>query len=135
MARNPSKTKHKICAFAGCRKMFALTRKDRRTRKFCSRDCYKNSMRRFDDIPYPMIWHNGKREYYHRVVYMIATGEQLTSKDIIHHKDGNPFNRAPENLEKLDGKHAHLHKHNYHRLQRTVESFETVYVGNVAINF
>lgn len=75
-------------------------------------------MRKFDDRAYPQIWHKGKRELLHRVIYMEATGETLTAADIIHHRDENPFNRHPSNLERLSGNAAradHLAKHNFHR--------------------
>lgn len=98
-----------------CGLPFFRTCKDKKTRRFCSRDCYKIASRKLDQVPYPRIWFNGKREYLHRVIYIQATGESLSGNDIIHHIDENPFNRSPENLEKLTGRAAHLHKHNYHR--------------------
>lgn len=72
-------------------------------------------MRKFDERPYPQVWHEGRREYLHRVIYMKATGETLGPNDIIHHKDHNPFNREPSNLEKKDGRLEHLRSHNFHR--------------------
>lgn len=89
--------------------------KDKPTRKFCTRECYRVSMRKFDSVPYPMIYFRGKREYLHRAIYMQATGETLTPNDIIHHVDEDPFNRAIENLEKVNGRDEHLRRHNFHR--------------------
>jgi hypothetical protein len=95
---------------------FVRTHKMRPNRKFCGRDCYKLSCREFDRVPYPVIWHNGKREYLHRVIWMQNHPEEtLGPDDIVHHIDENPFNREPANLEKISGRAAHLHKHDYHR--------------------
>ncbi len=103
----------KQCLFCGD----ILTTK-RKKQKYCNRNCYKESCRKFDFVPYPMMWYKGKRELYHRVVYMESTGEILTSNDIVHHINNNPFDRRIENLEKLNGQAAHLHVHNYHRDKR-----------------
>lgn len=93
---------------AQCGEAFEKTRKHRPTRKFCDRNCYRESMRNFESVPYPVIWHNGKREYLHRVIYMLATGETLTGDEIVHHKDENPFNRDPANLEKMPSRLDYL---------------------------
>lgn len=105
----------KTCALTDCQLSFILGRKDKKTRRFCSRDCYKLASR--TSATYTQIWHNGKREYLHRVIYMTSTGEKLTSNDIIHHIDENKQNNDISNLEKLTGRAAHLFKHNYHKKQ------------------
>lgn len=51
----------------------------------------------------------------HRLVYEQATGERLGPYDIVHHVDGNKLNNDPGNLERLTGRAAHLHRHNYHK--------------------
>lgn len=92
------------------------TKTMRQSREFCRRDCYRELQRNFDGRPYPQIWHNGKREYLHRVIFLEANpGETLGPDDIVHHIDENPYNRDPSNLEKKSGRAAHLHAHDYHR--------------------
>jgi len=102
-----------VCQQCGTR--FAKTAKCKPYRKYCSRECYRQASRRLTDVAYPQIWHNGRREYLHRVIYMQTTGEILTPNDIIHHRDGDPFNRDPANLQKINGRLEHLREHNFHR--------------------
>lgn len=76
----------------------------RQTRAFCRRDCYREAQRKFDSRPYPEIWHEGKKQLLHRVIWLQANpGETLGPDDIVHHIDENPFNRDPSNLEKITG--------------------------------
>jgi hypothetical protein len=105
------------CILPDCGLLFMRSCKDRPNRRFCSRDCYRLAMRKYETVAYPQIWHNGKLEYLHRVIYCEANNLKIEDiKDaIIHHKDENAFNRHPDNLEKLEGRAAHLHVHNYHK--------------------
>lgn len=84
-------------------------------RKFCSRACYIAYSRQLPTSQYKRVWHNGKRVYLHRLIYEQHSGKPLEPDAIIHHIDGNKTNNDPSNLEKLTGKAAHLHCHNYHR--------------------
>lgn len=53
---------------------------------------------------------NCDEELEHRKIYEYFSGEKLTIKDIIHHKDGNHINHSFNNLEKMDSvKHALTH--------------------------
>ena len=89
-------------------------------------------MRNFDTVPYPRIWYKGKKEYLHRVVWMEANPDQtLTSDDVVHHKDENPFNREPSNLEKLEGRAAHLREHNFWRGRTGRKSEPTTYSDDI----
>ncbi len=105
-----------------CRTKFKRGCGMRKTRRFCNRACYLMDRRKdIDGSAYPQIWYKGRREYLHRVIYMEHHGIELTPKQIIHHIDGNPRNRAIENLELLDDQVAHIHRHNYHRKRREVQ--------------
>lgn len=70
----------------------------------------------------------GKREYLHHLVYELGTGEPLKDGEIVHHIDGNKHNNDFSNLEKLSGRAAHLHVHNYHKKTKpeTTEEFEKI---------
>lgn len=111
-----------ICQYHNCKREFAIAGINKPITKFCSRECYRNSLRNWNDTPYPQVWHEGKRIYVHRLIFMEAHPEiELTSDDIIHHKDENPYNRHPDNLELIRGEEArleHLAKHNFHRDKR-----------------
>lgn len=47
---------------------------------------------------------------YHRVVAENIIGRLLNASEVVHHKDGNKWNNAPENLEVLD-RSEHSRKH------------------------
>lgn len=101
----------------------------RQDRKYCGRDCYRESRRLFDTRPYPEVWHNGKKIYLHQMIWMEANpDETLMPGDIIHHIDENPFNRDPSNLERLtgDSRAQHLHRHNYFRRGRREVDYEKI---------
>jgi hypothetical protein len=51
---------------------------------------------------------NGKHQ--HRVVMEKIIGRPLTSDEIVHHKDGNKRNNAPDNLEVMTRK-EHIREH------------------------
>lgn len=110
--------KVKITECGNCGGSFKPRTRKGRPQRFCSRECYKQQMRQDETTPYPRIWHNGQRIYLHRLIYMQATGEELSPNDIIHHKDENPFNRHPDNLEKVPDRFEHLLRHNFHRGKR-----------------
>jgi len=103
------------CALSSCGLPFIRSNKDRKNRKYCSHNCYAIAKRINANVAYPRLRVNGKMIYLHRFIYEQLTGEVLTANDVIHHIDGNPYNRDISNLEKLEGQAAHLHKHNYHR--------------------
>lgn len=62
----------------------------------------KNGVDRFrltENEGYPMIAFGDKRMYLHRIVAEMIIGRELTSDDIIHHKDENKWNCNPDNIE------------------------------------
>lgn len=107
------------CLF--CEKEFEWTPYTHSSRKggpkFCGRPCYRADRQKdMDKTAYPMLWVDGRRVYLHRYIYEQHHGVKLRSDQIIHHKDENPFNRAIENLELIDGEEAlreHLMKHKW----------------------
>src|SRR5260221_327387 len=114
------------CANPECKKEFPFGKMSSigKDRKYCGKTC-SNEMRRgrYDpDTAYPTVRHEGKRIYLHILIWMQAhPDEKLLPTDIIHHIDENPFNRSPDNLERLSGDNArleHLRRHNFHRHKR-----------------
>jgi hypothetical protein len=103
-----------VCQNKDCGLPFYVTSK-RKTQKFCSRDCYRLAKTNPVIKNHRRIWHNGRRVYEHRLVWELTTGETLKTTDIIHHKNENKLDNRFENLEKLEGRAAHLHAHNYYR--------------------
>lgn len=108
-----------ICSLDACGLPFyrRTSHAARNKLNYCSRDCYRVLARQLETVAYPRIWYNGKREYLHRVIYAENTGVSLEAiKDkIIHHIDGNAFNRSVSNLEIAENQAEHLRKHNYFR--------------------
>lgn len=113
-----------------CAKTFVFTASMKQYRRYCDRNCYREASHDFDRIPYPMIWVNGKRVYLHRYIFAQAHPEiTLTSHDLIHHIDENPFNRDISNLEliRADDETAraiHLAKHDYHRKPKPLKPID-----------
>lgn len=69
--------------------------------------CRVLSLRRCGDRLYPT---NQQEQLEHRFIYSYFTNEILSSKDIIHHKDGDHLNHELSNLEKTNHKnHASYH--------------------------
>jgi hypothetical protein len=80
-------------------------------RQYCGRPCYRQASRKYETRKYPEIWHEGKQILYHHYVWLMANpGKTIEPGEIIHHRDGNPFNRAPSNLEKLT-RAEHINRH------------------------
>lgn len=52
---------------------------------------------------------NGR--HMHRVVMEQKLGRPLQAGEVVHHKDGNKRNNAPENLELLDSQSTHVRLH------------------------
>jgi len=91
-------------------------------RKYCSKMCYHKSNSgsghyafksegsvRFDG--YVRVTLPGSaRRYLHRVVMEEKLGRPLLPTEHVHHRDGNPSNNNPDNLEILDScLHSRLH--------------------------
>lgn len=110
------------CRLPDCSLPFIVPKKSPR-KVYCTHTCYSIHKLQKSKQPYPKIRVNGKRIYLHRYIYEKHTGETLLPTDVIHHIDGNPFNRDISNLEKLDGQKAHLHKHDYHKKSRIPDNY------------
>lgn len=54
---------------------------------------------------------HGKRHYLHRVIYQDKHGT-IPKDCVIHHKNGDPLNNSPDNLEAIP---EYLHKRNFHK--------------------
>ena len=53
---------------------------------------------------------NGKKKDVHRLVMEEMLGRELSYNEIVHHKDGNINNNAPENLKVMSrAEHARHH--------------------------
>lgn len=102
-----------------CGKTFVFTNKMKQGRRYCKRDCYKEASRKFDSRAYPEVWHEGKKVLLHRLIWQQANPEiELLPGDIVHHIDEDPFNRHPNNLERITGEDAraqHFNKHGSNR--------------------
>lgn len=61
-------------------------------------------------MKYKAIKINGKKYAIHRVVMEKHIGRKLTSKEAVHHRDGNVENNAIENLKLMSlSEHSHMH--------------------------
>jgi len=102
-----------------CNKTFKVKPYREKTARFCSHRCgniVKAKMA--GQINIDRLRGKGKKhpyvKYYgrhmHRVVAEEMLGRKLTSKEIVHHIDGDPKNNAPENLLVTNRrKHAEIH--------------------------
>jgi hypothetical protein len=75
------------------------------------------SFRNKDALRYTGSPHNYvklKGRHIHRIVAEEMLGRSLTSKEVVHHKDGNKWNNAPENLEVMS-QSQHVRIHNMER--------------------
>lgn len=50
-------------------------------------------------------------KYVHRIVAETMLGRSFTDSEVVHHKDGNRLNNAPENLEVHESHSAHMKEH------------------------
>jgi hypothetical protein len=63
---------------------------------------------RYTGSPYNYVKLKGR--HIHRIVAEEMLGRSLTSKEVVHHKDGNKWNNAPENLEVMSqSQHVRIH--------------------------
>ena len=51
----------------------------------------------------------------HRVVAEQLLGRHLLPEEVVHHRDGNPYNNVPENLQVFPNRAAHAHFHHEFR--------------------
>jgi hypothetical protein len=59
----------------------------------------------------PDVYRKRHNRHEHRVVAEQILGRPLTSKDVVHHIDGNKHNNAPENLQVMShSEHLKLHR-------------------------
>ena len=58
-----------------------------------------------------LLWRDGKRVRAHRWVMEQVLGRPLLPTEHVHHKDGDPLNNDPSNLEVMDASaHMQVHK-------------------------
>ncbi|WP_135230112.1 HNH endonuclease [Deinococcus fonticola] len=62
---------------------------------------------------------SGRRRLLHRVLAEQTLGRPLLATEIVHHRDGNPRNNAPENLLVLPSQAYHAHVEALLRREKT----------------
>lgn len=63
-------------------------------------------------IEYTGVKYRGKYCYEHHLIWWKNTGEVISNKYVIHHKNGNKCDNRFENLDKILLKdHVHLHRY------------------------
>lgn len=80
-----------------------LVSPSRMHRKYCSMSCYGMAQRRL--IPnrkYKMITIDGVRKYEHRYLVEKRLGRTLSTREQVHHVNGNRHDNTPSNLLVLD---------------------------------
>ena len=53
----------------------------------------------------------GKQRFQHRLVMERIMGRPLLKSEVVHHKNGKPWDNRPENLELLGSNAEHIRKH------------------------
>ncbi len=61
----------------------------------------------------------GDLYYEHRAVAEWKLGRPLKADEVVHHKNGDPTDNHPDNLEVLPSQSAHMRKHHYERREAT----------------
>ena len=61
---------------------------------------------------------SGRAYYVHRAVAEWRLGRPLRPGEVVHHKNGDPGDNHPENLEVLPSQSAHMIVHHYERRER-----------------
>lgn len=92
-------------------------------RRFCSLKCrnkgvtgdknpvFKGGTKRPDGRIMISQGRNKRPVFLHRIVAEKMIGRKLKSNEVVHHKDGNPSNNDPSNLEICDSQGQHNNKH------------------------
>lgn len=104
-----------------CSHCSSLFKPTRGHQKYCSRQCYGLAISGVDHhcykggslhkSGYRVVSIKGKHFLEHRLVMEQILGRPLLPTEVVHHKDGDKLNNAPENLEVLgtQSDHAALH--------------------------
>jgi len=80
-------------------------------RTYCSDDCSRNrpSALLSPKTRYRTTTKDGKHKGKHRAIMEQVIGRELSTLEYVHHKDGNPLNNAPDNLEVMTPKDHSVH--------------------------
>lgn len=71
----------------------------------------RNGQGSFRQDGYLLTHANGRRVRHHRAVMEAVLGRPLLPSEVVHHRDGNPANNRPDNLEvHTRASHMRLHK-------------------------
>ena len=93
-----------------CGSIFSVSPSRINLKFYCSQTCYTKSQQKPPRLPYKTIIINGVRQLEHRYLIEQHLQRKLTSKEHVHHIDGNPTNNQLTNLEVLDiAEHAKRH--------------------------
>lgn len=57
----------------------------------------------------------GERYYKHRAIAAWALGRPLRAGEVVHHRNGDPRDNQPDNLQVLPSQRAHALLHHYRR--------------------
>lgn len=88
--------------------------------RFAMRDRRKNAKDRVGKEVHTYNKQLGETE--HRKIMRMKLGRELTSDEVVHHVDGNPFNNKPNNLMVMSrSEHTRLHIRNYWDRRRNGE--------------
>lgn len=86
----------------------------KKTRNYCNSSCrskdvikghgFKKTGKSAVNNPYKRICFNGKRVYEHRYLMELHLGRKLTTKEHVHHINGNQQDNKLENLSLMNSK-------------------------------
>lgn len=125
-----------------CHRTFSVPPSRATTARYCSNDCRPRTYRQIRPDGYVWVWapdhpnaYRSGRIAEHRLVASGIIGRPLRPTEDVHHRNGDPADNRPENLEIVEhGAHSRLHRetHQWAKCYERCQACQTTSVPHVA---